>query len=163
MTRDTKISGLKKKPVTDYPSSSLLDHKKQVACSLHLHFHLYLCLYISVHYDKCFVFTQRHYSASFIPEPPPSNHQFLSQPHHLRGNPVLRWSKLWQWDWLVKTALPHSAHCCQKVLNTQSQSEIQHGLNLILFIYFLWCFFFLQMSYFLRSSSAELVFAGIKR
>lgn len=47
MTRDTKISGLKKRPVTDSPSSLLLDHRKQVPHSLCLRFHLDLCLNIS--------------------------------------------------------------------------------------------------------------------
>ncbi len=68
-----------------------------------LYLFISLSVYLFLHYKKCVIFSQRHYSASFIPEPPPSNHQLLPQPHHLWGDPVLQWSKLWQWHWLVKT------------------------------------------------------------
>lgn len=70
------------------------------------------------------VFTQRHHSTSFIPEPSPSNHQLLPQSHYFWGDPVLQWSKLWQWDWLVKTYT-----CCTCIELTVMKFVLLHGCD----------------------------------
>lgn len=84
MTRDTKISGLKKRHVTDSPSSSSLDHRKQVRHCLHLHYHFslwsfYLSLYFNMsclhskarqHCIHSWASTQQ--SPAPFPAPPPS-------------------------------------------------------------------------------------------